>query len=142
LRLLFQNQIEAQNPPFKQQAKQLITRVNTCKVGYVKLLMRRDMTGTPTATAIKTGPEELLASIRAKVMAMSEPDAQKDSGDLAELEMMLSSCRAQQDDAGAAVRWMMKGWCLIFCRRHRSLWIRTVAICAGLSGVSVSVTKC
>ena len=98
LRLLFQNQLDAQNPPFKQQGKQLITRVNTCKVGYVKLLMRRELTGTPTSTAIKTGPAELLASIRAKVMAMSEPDAKKDSGDLAELEMMFKQLKSQQDE--------------------------------------------
>jgi len=96
LRLLFQNQIDAQNPPFKQQAKQLVTRVDTCKVGYVKLLMRRELSGTPTATAIKTGPDELLASIRAKVMAMSEPDAKKDSGDMAELEMMFKQYQAQK----------------------------------------------
>jgi hypothetical protein len=98
LRLLVQDQIDTQNPPYKTQLKQLVTRVNTCRVGYVKLLFQRDMVGTPTQTAAKAGLDETLATIKAKLDKASQPEAEADPKELAEIALMVENLQKEQSE--------------------------------------------
>jgi hypothetical protein len=101
LRLLFANQIDAQNPPFETQAKQLVTRVVTTAVGFVKIMLKRDMAGTPTETAVSADLQAKIDAIEAKKRMLSMPDAEPDSAAQSELELMEQQLAAEQaEDEG------------------------------------------
>ena len=51
LELVFKNQVLQQQPDFKREMKQLIRRVETCAVGYLKLDFQRSMEVKPEAAA-------------------------------------------------------------------------------------------
>lgn len=94
LNLLFDHQLDEQCPPFKQQMKQVVTRVNTCGVAYAKILFRRDMTGDDEATvegetAGATGQAAQMAAIKQKMREIDDPATPTDSAKVAELEFML-----------------------------------------------------
>lgn len=92
LNLIFDQQLENQCPPFKLSMKQLVTQVNTARVGWVKLLFRREMDGEASGEqAPASGMEERLQVIRQKFQELAQPDAPVDSATAAELQLMLQS---------------------------------------------------
>ena len=99
LNLLFDHQLDEQCPPFKQQMKQVITRVNTCGVAYAKVMFRRDMEDDGNAQADKASPAGAgarMAAIKQKMQELSDPNTPPDSARLAELQLMLGQMNQEQ----------------------------------------------
>lgn len=97
LEILFRHQLSEAKPSFKKQMKQLIRRVLTCKVGYVKLGYQRQM-GQST---------KLESEIKDQRVKIEELERLRDnlqdgiidegSADLDQLRMILESLEKQQD---------------------------------------------
>lgn len=98
LEVLYQWQIDAQEPEFKKQMKQLVRRVVTCGVGYVKLVLENEQTPPMTGD----GPAERSLSVRlrdiqALVKQMQNDGADGDDPRVQEVQELLVGMAVQPD---------------------------------------------
>lgn len=113
---LFDQQLDEQSPAFQLSMKQLVTRVNTCGVGWAKIMFRRSMTGgetpkdpntqAPNAEGEQpaaTGTAAQLAAIKQRMAALNEPGVEMDSAMAGELELMLRQLRADAPEGQSEI---------------------------------------
>jgi hypothetical protein len=92
--LLIQRQWDLQSPSNLVANKQMVTRILTSRVGYKKIMYRRDMEPNPAQQGVSNLADKI-AQLRQMVEAMAAPDFDKDSATAKEAELLLDSM--QQD---------------------------------------------
>lgn len=95
--ILFAYYMEAQSPNFKIQAKQLIRRVETCGVGYVKLGFNRAMDKSPELMKTIADMTSRLAVIKQKSSDIVDGEIPEDAAEHEELEQALATLQNTKD---------------------------------------------
>ena len=91
LEIVYQYQCDTQDPEFKVQMKQLVRRVCTCGVGYVRLNFQREYEdGLETSTGSTSTPA-LLKRAREIMERLEEGDLQSTSPEWEELQILLGA---------------------------------------------------
>lgn len=93
--LLITKQWEQQSPSMMVSMKQLVTRVITSRVGYIKVMYRRDMEQNPAQQGVENLADKL-ARLKAQMARMQEPDFDPQGAEAKETELLLQQ---MQDDA-------------------------------------------
>ena len=76
--LLIKKEWELQSPDLLVSMKQLVTRVLTSRVGYIKVLYRRELESLNTVEANETGLADDMEALKHSLARMQEPDFDKD----------------------------------------------------------------
>lgn len=84
-------------PKFKTQAKQLVRRVATCGVGYLKLGFQRYMQPSPDIDAKIKDSSDRLAHLESLMMGVAEGEYGPDSRQAAELKLNLAALQKQKE---------------------------------------------
>jgi hypothetical protein len=95
LELVFNHQLEEQQPPFKEQMKAMVRRAVHTGVGYLKLGYRRETEKSPTATAQDNTARSLLASILQRAADLADGEKDTDSAVAEEARQMLAGLMMQ-----------------------------------------------
>lgn len=104
LRIVYQYQVDAHHPDFKEQMKQLVRRVIICGVGYVRLYFCRDQDeeyNKVSTIDTKSGVSDRLGRIRALTTRLQEGDVDETSEQFQTLRSLVRSVgasEAMQDD--------------------------------------------
>lgn len=96
LEILYQYFVDKNEPKFKQQAKQLIRRVEECGVGYVKLDFQRVMEKKPDITARIADQTAQLSKIQQLSADYADNQFSEDDAKAEELKQMIESLREQE----------------------------------------------
>jgi hypothetical protein len=97
LEILFAHYMSEPVPNFKLQTKQLVRRVNTCGVGYIKLGYQRMMGRSPEVNARIQDFSDRLATLKRMTEEQAEGEFQDTSAEAAELTAMLDAVTNQQE---------------------------------------------
>lgn len=95
LEILFHYYLNEGVPRFKIQAKQLIRRVRTCSVGYVKLGFQRIMKPSPDTEAKILDISDRLAKMERLSHELQKNELQDNEAEMEELRLMLADLQAQ-----------------------------------------------
>lgn len=96
LEILAEHEVSEQKPPFKKQMKQLIRRVITCKVGYVKIGFERVMERRPEDAEKIRDYTQQLAKLDQLIADAQDGECEAEKAEREELRLMLEA--AQQAD--------------------------------------------
>lgn len=97
LEILFHYSMGEQLPKFKESMKQLVRRVLTCGVGYLKLNYQRLMAKKPDTEARISDFVERLAHIESLQADLAEGEIEADDPQAAELRLALEQLRAEEE---------------------------------------------
>lgn len=97
--LLITKQWEMQSPSMMVSMKQLVTRVITSRVAYIKVMYRRDMEKNPAQQGVQNLADKL-AQLKAQIERMSDPDFDPQGAEAKEIELLVSQLHeeAQEPD--------------------------------------------
>lgn len=104
LEIVYQYQCDIAEPSFKRQMKQLVRRVATCGVGYVRLNFERQSENDISATDTKTSIVDLIKRAKAILMDVQEGDIEEGSPRLQELKQLLVAIQSEEPVAAAGVQ--------------------------------------
>lgn len=99
-RLLISQQWRSQSPEFLVSMKHLVAQVITSRVGYVKVLYRRDekpMDATQSANV--NGLREKLATLKARLEAMTRNEVEADSAEVEKTRLLLQTITKELEQA-------------------------------------------
>lgn len=100
--LLIQRQWDAQSPSNLVANKQMVTRILTSRVGYKKIMYRRDMEQNPAEQGVANLADKI-AQLRQMIEAMAAPDFEPDSALAQEAELLLDSMQTDAQDPAQAI---------------------------------------
>ena len=98
LEIIFEHEIKEQNPPFKKQMKQMIKRVLTNSVGYVKIGYQRFLQRRLEDSERVTDITQRLADIAATQSDLIDEEIHEDSPEVAKLTAELDALRDTDSD--------------------------------------------
>lgn len=98
MELLAEYEISEQKPPFKKQMKQLIRRVVTCKVGFVKLGFERIADRRPEDADKIRDFTQRLAKLDQLIADAVDKECTEEKAEREELKIMLEDLQASQDE--------------------------------------------
>lgn len=101
LELVYQHQIDQQQPKFKKQMKQLVRRTATTGVGYIKLGFYRTHERSPDQEGRITDIRQQLAVIEQRMEDLADEELQETEAEAEELRQMLDAITQEE---GAFVR--------------------------------------
>ena len=103
LEVVYQWMVDSQEPEFKKQMKQLVRRVVTCGVGYVKLTLETG--GEPLTTdGLVPDKENMLQRTKQLIKEMTEDGAGPDDKRVEEVQSLLKGIHGPQEIPGAQQR--------------------------------------
>ena len=91
--LLIQNQWDNQTPSLLVSAKQLTTRILTSRVGYIKVMYRREMDPNPASEGV-TNMADKLALVRNYLQRVADPDFDPTGPEAKEMELVVAEVQA------------------------------------------------
>lgn len=97
MEILMKNAADEQKPSFKRQMKQLIRRVCTCKVGYVKLGYQRQMEPNPDTVERVSDVTQKLLRIEQLSADLSDDKKQISDPEAEELRLLLKELKEEPD---------------------------------------------
>lgn len=97
LEIIAQYSLDEPMPKFKTQAKQLVRRVLTCKVGYVKLGYQREMEYGPDTQARIKDITDKLKQIEMLTADLADGEVSQHEAETEELRQSLSTLQAKKD---------------------------------------------
>ena len=97
LELVAQYSLEEPIPKFKDQAKQLVRRVATCGVGYLKLGYQRHMEQSPDLDAKIKDSADRLAHLEQLAMSVMDGQYGEDSAQAAELKLNMAALKQEKE---------------------------------------------
>jgi hypothetical protein len=89
--LLLDQQWRVQSPEFLASMKQLVTRVLTSRVAFIKVMYRSKGDGKEVAAQSANLPVDDIAALKMRLEAMSEPDFDQDSSEVEETRLLMQS---------------------------------------------------
>jgi hypothetical protein len=92
--LTFKNQ----SPPLLSSGKQLVTRIVTSRVGFVKVMFKREMETTATASVNDFGFAERLQALQQKLRELQDAATSGDSAAAAQAQLMAKQIEREQAD--------------------------------------------
>jgi hypothetical protein len=95
--IMFAYFMDASSPTFKVQAKQLIRRVCTCGIGYVKMGFNRSMEKSPELKKTISDLNSRLAVVKQMLADVADGKTEETQAEYAELEMSLKVMQEQKD---------------------------------------------
>lgn len=95
--LLLKHEWDSQSPEFVVSMKQLVTRILTSRVGFIKVMYRREMQPTEAA-ADPTSLTDKLASLKSRLEKMSGPGFDPESSEAEETRQMMKELAATPDE--------------------------------------------
>jgi hypothetical protein len=96
LELVMQYSISEVKPNFKKQAKQLVRRVKTCGVGYVKLGYQRLFETKPEVTAMLSDYAAQLRAIEVMADDLAEGELEEHSAQMEQLRIAIEALQSQE----------------------------------------------
>lgn len=93
---LVKNQFDAQSPKLIVSGKKLVTRIITSRVGFAKVMYRRDMETLPTQSVNAFGFAERLAALQQKLQELEEEAGHGDSAAAAEARLLAEQIQQEQ----------------------------------------------
>ncbi|MDE2098696.1 MAG: hypothetical protein KGL39_15690 [Patescibacteria group bacterium] len=113
---LIKQQLDAQSPDTLICAKQAVSQVITSRVGYVKVIYKRDMETVPTETANVDDFDEKLEALRARLHQLEHDTTSPDDAQVAEAKLLRQSIADQEaqmqqmqevpSDEGVVLDWL------------------------------------
>lgn len=103
LEVVYQWMVDQQEPEFKKQMKQLVRRVVTCGVGYVKLTLEVGHE-CMTADGVTTDSESLLQQVKQTMKEMTEDGAGPDDPRVEQVRALLLGLHGPQEQPGVPER--------------------------------------
>ena len=96
LQFLFNYFLDEQEPVFKVQAKQLVRRVKTCGVGYIKLGYQRQLQKDSEITAQIADTSDKIQRLQALMAEAQQGEIEQGSANLAELQSLLGDLQSRE----------------------------------------------
>ena len=100
--LLIQNQWDSQTPSLLVSAKQLTTRILTSRVGYIKVMYRREMDANPSAEGVVNLADKL-ALVRSYLKRVSDPDFDPEGPESKQMELVVAEVQADLQNPDQAI---------------------------------------
>lgn len=97
LALVFNYSMEEQRPRFKTQAKQLVIRARTCKVGYIKLAYQRVMGKAPASVTKIDDFSRRLMEMEVRAKDLADQELQENEARAAELRAMIEALQKEKE---------------------------------------------
>lgn len=97
LEIIAHHSLDEPTPRFKTQAKQLVRRVLTCKVGFVKLGYQREMKYSPDCEAAIRDVTEKMEQIKRLTADVADGEIQKGEAEAEELRSTLATLQAKKE---------------------------------------------
>ena len=91
LEVIYQYQMDTQQPRFKLQMKQLVRRIRTCGVGYIKVLFCRDYDSELTHSETRMSSTDRLQQAKALMEKLDAGKLDESSSDMEQLKSLIAS---------------------------------------------------
>ena len=103
LEIVYQYQVDTQEPDFKTQMKQLVRRVCVCGVAYVRLSFCRDYEGDLTSSETRTGLADRTKRAKQLLEKLEKGELHETNKEMEELEQLISSMKSSVETKDSSV---------------------------------------